>query len=89
MTSVGMSLRSMVEDWLAPDPNRGFRVSHYGRSSRGRYVCVVADNGGGSKAMFFFRHRNGKWCIFPPDPERPAMRIAEVSYAETEGETRR
>ncbi|TCG03956.1 hypothetical protein BZM27_44465 [Paraburkholderia steynii] len=76
MASVGRSLRNMVQDWLAPDPKRGFRVSHVGRSGHGRYVCVVADNGAGSRAMFFFRHRDGSWCIFPPQPERPAMQVA-------------
>ncbi len=84
MAISGMSLRSMVDDWLAPDPERGFRISHYGRSGAGRYVCVVADNGGGSKAMFFFRHRDGKWCIYPPGPERPAMQ-GEVSCTEASG----
>ena len=73
MERVGRSLRAMVHDWLSPDPERGFRVSHYGRSRIGRYVCVVADNGAGSKALFFYRHRDGKWCVFPPEPERPVM----------------
>ncbi len=31
MAISGVSLRRMVQDWLAPDPRRGFRVSHYGR----------------------------------------------------------
>lgn len=78
MAIVGTSLRNMVQAWLAPDPKRGFRVSHYGRSSRGRYVCVVADNGSGPKAMYFFRHRDASWCVFPPQPERPAMQVAEL-----------
>lgn len=77
MASAGRSLRTMVKDWLAPDPARGFRVSHVGRSGLGRYVCVVADNGAGSRAMFFYRHRDGKWCIYPPEPDRPVMRLTE------------
>ncbi|SFT85292.1 hypothetical protein SAMN05192563_1004382 [Paraburkholderia aspalathi] len=76
MASAGKSLKTMVQDWLEPDPGRGFRVSHVGRSGHGRYVCVVADNGAGSKAMFFFRHRDGSWSVFPPEPERPAMQVA-------------
>lgn len=79
MERAARSLRAMVQDWLSPDPERGFRVSHYGRSRIGRYVCVVADNGTGSKAMFFYRHLDGNWCIFPPGPERPAMRIPDYS----------
>ncbi|ACC72333.1 conserved hypothetical protein [Paraburkholderia phymatum STM815] len=79
VASAGWSLRKMVTDWLAPDPTRGFRISHVGRSGLGRYVCVVADNGAESRAMFFYRHRDGKWCIHPPEPERPAMRVTEFA----------
>lgn len=75
MENAGRSLRTMVEDWLAPDPRRGFRVSHVGRSKHGRYVCVVADNGSGSRAMFFFRRRDGSWCISPPQSETPAIQV--------------
>ncbi|MGF6468849.1 hypothetical protein QFZ89_004072 [Paraburkholderia youngii] len=78
MVRAGRSLRSMVQDWLSPDPKRGFRVSHYGRSRIGRYVGVVADNATGSKAIFFYRHRDGRWCIFPQEPVRPATRIVEI-----------
>jgi hypothetical protein len=77
MERPGRSLRAMVQDFLSPDAERGFRVSHYGRSRIGRYVCVVADNGTCSKAMFFYRHRDGNWCIFPAERERPAMRIPD------------
>lgn len=79
MASAGRSLRTMVEDWLAPDPTRGFRVSHVSRSGGQRYVCVVADNGTGSRAMFFYRHPDGKWCIYPREPGRPAMRLPELT----------
>ncbi len=79
MASAGKSLRTMVQDWLAPDPTRGFRVSHYGRSIRGRYVCVVAVKRVDPMVMLFYRHRDGKWYVFPPEPERPAMRLTQVS----------
>ncbi|REG58623.1 hypothetical protein B0G80_1284 [Paraburkholderia sp. BL6669N2] len=78
MTIVGMSLRNMVEDWLAPDPKRGFRVSRYGRSSRGRYVCVVADNGAGSRAMFFFRHRTGHGASSRHSQKDPPCRLRGI-----------
>ncbi|RQR44351.1 hypothetical protein DIE21_33825 [Burkholderia sp. Bp9140] len=78
MGSAGRSLRTMVRDWLAPAVESGVSVSHVGRSVFGRYVCVVADNGAGPKEMLFFRHRDGKWYVFPPDPERPFMRFPEL-----------
>ncbi|SKD03809.1 hypothetical protein SAMN05445504_8983 [Burkholderia sp. CF099] len=77
MGRAARSLRTMVHAWLSPDPERGYRVSHVGRSSAGRYVCVVADNGAGPRAMFFFRHRDGRWCVFPPQPRRQTMRYPE------------
>lgn len=80
MANGGKSLRSMVQNWLAPDPTRGFRVSHFRRSGRGRYVRVVAESGAGSRAMFFFRHRDGSWRIFPPEPELPAMQVEQSAW---------
>lgn len=77
MEEAGRSLRTMVQYWLSSESERGFRVSHFGRSHIGRYVCVVADDSAGSKAMFFYRHRGGNWCIFPPAPDRPAMRVVD------------
>jgi hypothetical protein len=30
----------------------------------------------GPVAMFFFRHQDGTWCIYPPRREQPMMRAA-------------
>ncbi|MGF6439824.1 hypothetical protein QF001_000578 [Paraburkholderia youngii] len=54
MAISGMSLRSMVQDWLAPDPKRGFRVSHYERSSAGRYVWLSQTTEVGQRRCSFF-----------------------------------
>ncbi|QCP49089.1 hypothetical protein FAZ95_07790 [Trinickia violacea] len=83
MASAGRSLRTMVEDWMAPDTAKGVKVRKFGRSKNGRYVCIEAVNAAGPIAIFFFRHRDGTWCIFPPSAERPAMRVAEVSLIQT------
>ncbi|PTB16953.1 hypothetical protein C9I57_30710 [Trinickia symbiotica] len=70
------SLRLIVEDWLAPDPQKGIRVTEFrrGRSRRQCYVCVETVRAGGPVSLFFFRHQDGSWRIFPPDRDRPAMR---------------
>jgi hypothetical protein len=70
------SLRAMIEHWLSPDPARGVRVTRFrnGRSKRECYVCVETLKAAGPVALFFFRHQDGAWRIFPPSLERPAMR---------------
>lgn len=60
------SLRSQVEKWLAPATAIPVHVIAFGRTRRGgsRYVCV--ETAGGARALFFFRHDDGGWCVFPP-----------------------
>lgn len=81
MGSAGKSLRSMVEYWFAPDPADKVRVTRIrkGRSTRDRYVRVERLRGTESVGMFFFRHQDGVWRIFPPAQERPAMCGASAS----------
>jgi hypothetical protein len=77
MRTVEGSLRLLVEKWLAPTaamPVRVTRISHIQENQR-RYVCVKAFRPGGSMTIFFFRHGDGTWCVFPPQAERPAMSI--------------
>ena len=76
MASTGKSLRSMVERWLAPTSMDTVHVVEFKnqRARRQCYVCVEARRAAGTAAMFFFR-KDGLWCIFPPDWERPAMRV--------------
>jgi hypothetical protein len=77
MASGHNSLRQMVEHWLAPDPTRGVRVLEFRnrRSQRECYVCVETLAASGPVALFFFRHQDGMWRVFPPDRERPMMRV--------------
>lgn len=78
MVSSGNSLRSMVERWLAPEFADQIRVTRFRntRSTPECYVCVETFNATKSLAMFFFRHQDGAWKIFPPGRERPMMRAA-------------
>jgi hypothetical protein len=77
MASAYHSLRLIVERWLAPDPARGVRVIEFRnrRSPRECYVCVETFRRSGTVALFFFRHQDGAWRIFPPDRERPSIRV--------------
>lgn len=76
MASGGKSLRSMVEHWLGAAPSERVRVTEFRnrRSKRECYVCVETFKGKRPVAMFFFRHQDGTWRIYPPGRERPALR---------------
>jgi hypothetical protein len=69
------SLRSVIEKWLSPTPAMPVRVSEFSRtrSDRRRYVRVEAVGPTGMHELFFFRHGDGSWCVFPSQAERPAM----------------
>ena len=78
MFSENQSLRMMVEHWLPPGPENRLRVTAFKhqRSKHECYVCVEVSRATGPVALFFFRHRDGTWRVFPPRPERPAMRAS-------------
>lgn len=74
-SSATSSLRQLVDKWLAPTASVPARVTHIGRMlhPRNRYVRVEAAHTTGTLAIFFFRHDDGSWCVFPPAAARPAM----------------
>ncbi|MFM0078774.1 hypothetical protein P0D72_07770 [Paraburkholderia sediminicola] len=69
MNTAEKSLRSLVERWLTPTSATPVRVTRFGRtgSSRRRYVRVEVPRPEGSVALFFFRHDDGTWRVFPPE----------------------
>ena len=81
MASAEKSLRLMIEHWLGPELGDEVRVTRFRnrRSTRECYVRVETFNAAGPVAMFFFRHQDGTWRIFPPSQERPAMCVGVVS----------
>ena len=68
MTIAEKSLHFLVEKWLTPTAATPIRVTRFSRtgSTRGRYVRVDAQRPEGSVGLFFFRHDNGTWQVFPP-----------------------
>jgi hypothetical protein len=38
-----------------------------------RCVCVRFEWVSGSVSLYFFRHADGRWRLFPPEQPRPAM----------------
>ncbi|MFM0131632.1 hypothetical protein [Paraburkholderia sediminicola] len=66
------SLRSQVEKWLAPTSATPVRVTAFSRTGLGgrRYVCVETTSPSGAHALFFFKHDDGSWCVFPQTANR-------------------
>ncbi|CDY74620.1 FIG00454712: hypothetical protein [Caballeronia glathei] len=66
------SLRWQVEKWLAPAPATPVHVTRFSRTGRGgrRYVCVETSSPAGVRTLFFFRHDDGSWSVFPPSADR-------------------
>ncbi|WP_420991505.1 hypothetical protein ACKI2N_025120 [Cupriavidus sp. 30B13] len=58
------TLHAIVAKWIAPAEGLPVHVARFGRTHGGRvpYVCVqrAADK------LFFFRHGDGSWRVFPP-----------------------
>lgn len=69
------SLRFLVDKWLAPEPSASVRVTEFGRTRSGgrRYVRVETSIAEGTRSLFFFRHDDGCWCVFPPTADSPKM----------------
>ena len=77
MNTVDKSLRRLVDKWLGDMPQRSVRVTGYGHCQRNkwRYVRIETLCSSGARALFFFRHDDGSWCIYPPATRRPAMGV--------------
>jgi hypothetical protein len=67
------SLRFLVDKWLAPLPSAPVRVTEFSRTrvDGRRYVRVETAVEAGVRSLFFFRHDDGCWCVFPPSSDRP------------------
>lgn len=68
MKTAETSLRWIVDKWLGPSPVSPVRVTQFSRArGRGtRYVRIEAIRRDGPVGIFFFRHDDGTWCVFPP-----------------------
>jgi len=65
------SLRFLVEKWLGP-VSAPVRITQVGRTKwdHTRYVRVETGLQDGVRSLFFFRHNDGCWCVFPPTSNR-------------------
>ncbi len=75
MATAEKNLHWAVDKWLAPTPSMPARVVRFchSASQHRRYVCVEALRPGGLLSIFFFRHDDGSWQVFPPEAVRMMM----------------
>lgn len=80
MAASERSLRELIEKWLDATGAASARIQLQASVRRGigRCVCVEAQRETGALTLFFFRHGDGFWHVFPPD-ERPAMRATTTA----------
>lgn len=72
------SLRTLFEKWFGLGPTVGVRVVDFGcmnAHSHERYVRVEASRGTDVLTLFFFRHEDGGWYVFPPSSDRDRSRL--------------
>ncbi len=75
------SLRYQVEKWLALGSAASVHVTEFSRTRSGhrRYVRVETSQPSGTRSLFFFRHDDGFWCVFPPETQRAKMHIERLA----------
>lgn len=75
MATVEHSLRKLIEKWLGPvDTSQVSACQVPSRTAqRSRCVKVQARGPSGTLTLLVFRHPDGNWHVFPPQPARPVM----------------
>ncbi len=73
MTEGRMSLRAVIDKWIGRTATNPIRVIRQRDARSGRYVLVSLSQSPTAQVIFFFRHDNGSWNVFPPEIQRPAM----------------
>jgi hypothetical protein len=70
------SLRAMVEHWRNADSSTPVRVARYRSAWANPQSCVQVEamKPQGPVTMYFFRHEDGRWRVFPPRKELSTMR---------------
>src|SRR5579864_4937808 len=77
MSAGGQSLRWLIDKWFGLGAGNAYRLtrSPCAESSSCRYVCLEAIRTGCALKIFFFRHEDRSWSVFPPAPKRPTLTL--------------
>jgi hypothetical protein len=78
------SLRNQINKWVALSVSRSVQLM---RCVGAEVECVSADlkSDTHSITIFFFRHPDGNWQVYPPQRNRPAMRSCAMPEHSTVG----
>jgi hypothetical protein len=88
MVASEQSLRVLVEKWLGAVSGGHLNVRSIHRIRAGRRRCIYIEVERASSAfssafssftLFFFRHDDGAWHIYPPEAVRPAMSLDRLA----------
>ena len=73
MDGTRKSLRAVADKWLALLPDATVHVTRLAHGQKWHRQCVYVRVActSGEVGMFFFRHDDGAWYIFPPREVRP------------------
>lgn len=77
MYSGESSLRRIMEKWFGFTSDGGYRITRPSRvhSSVGRCVCFESVGTEDAIKIFFFRHNDGSWSVFPPAAQKPTFAL--------------
>lgn len=77
MSAGGQSLRWLIDKWFVLATGNAYRLtrSPWAESSSCRYVCFEVTRTGDALKIFFFRHEDRSWSVFPPAPKRPSRTL--------------
>jgi hypothetical protein len=78
MEDDGHSLRKQIEKWFGPAQRVSIRISRAARSLTGgpRYAYVGVSHPSSPHVIFFFRHRDGSWRVYPPSAAQPVTTMS-------------
>ena len=78
MTFSEGTLRFHVEKWFGRGANPSLRINRVWHSRLGRNQCVrvVLLRTDNPVILFFFRHGDGSWSVFPPEIKRASRTIS-------------
>jgi hypothetical protein len=78
MNAGEQSLRWLVHKWFGHTSANAWRLTRprQAHSSANRCVCLeISSEAGDALKIFFFRHDDGTWRVFPPAPKKPAFSL--------------
>lgn len=71
MRDASTSLRSLFEKWIGDSDRAATRVIRARHPTQGTgCVEVQFERASALHSIWFFRHGDGAWCVFPPAPRR-------------------